>query len=550
MDPVPSSTHARVDPDERVRRRSLPVRPARRGRVPQLRVHGTRCRWHRSRRGAPAWPARARPWTIAPDDFTEPVDRLRAGLADLLGVAGDSDGVAITPSVSYGVATAAANLAFDTGQVAVVLHKQFPSDVYGWEVLAERSGGSLHVVDRRPTATGPRPCSQTLDDLGDRVGLVSAPPCHWIDGGRVDLAAVSRRPAASGPPSRSTSASRSVPSRSTSPRSARTSWSAPPTSGCSGRTASGSSGRRRTGAQGVPIEHGWTGRANSHCLACLADYTRSTSPAPGGSTSARWRTSPSSRRPRRRRPDPGVASRGDRRPRATSPIVSPTAPSRSACRWRRRTSDRRTSSGSAVGTDVDAEALAPRARRAPGARQRARRRRAGVGPRVQHARGRRPSGRRARRDDRVSAGVAVPVEPGCAFCGIVAGDGPSARRPRRRRRPRLPRPAAAVPRPRPPRAARPLRDPPRPADRPARGPVPSGAAARLGRRGVDGGEGHVRRHEQPGEPERPAPPRPRRAPDQGRRAAGLLLAADDLRRRCRRRPMSPAASARRGRART
>jgi selenocysteine lyase/cysteine desulfurase len=24
---------------------------------------------------------------------------------------------------------------------------------------------------------------------------------------------------------------------------------------------------------GEPIEHGWTARANSHCLACLADYT-------------------------------------------------------------------------------------------------------------------------------------------------------------------------------------------------------------------------------------------------------------------------------------
>jgi len=228
--------------------------------------------------GAAGLARKGRPWTIVPDDFTEPVDRLRTGIADLLGVADDVDGVAITPSVSYGVATAAANLSLDAGQVAVVLHKQFPSDVYGWEVLAERSGGSLHVVDSPSDGDWSAALLQAIDDLGDRVGLVSAPPCHWIDGGRVDLAAVSvaaRRVGAAVAVDVCQSLG-AVPfdvgevrpdfvvgatyKWLLGPYSVGFLWAAP---------------HRR---QGVPIEHGWTGRANSHCLACLADYTREYQP--------------------------------------------------------------------------------------------------------------------------------------------------------------------------------------------------------------------------------------------------------------------------------
>ena len=221
---------------------------------------------------------KARPWTIEPDDFTAPVDRLRAGLADLLGVPGDVDGVAVTPSVSYGVATAAANVTLEPGQVAVVLHKQFPSDVYGWEALADRCGASLHAVDPPDDGDWTAALLATIDELGARVGLVSAPPCHWIDGASIDLVAVSAAARAVGAVMavdvcQSLGA---VPFEVDlvrpdfvfgatykwllGPYSVGFLWVAP---------------HRR---DGVPIEQGWTGRANSHCLACLADYTREYQP--------------------------------------------------------------------------------------------------------------------------------------------------------------------------------------------------------------------------------------------------------------------------------
>ena len=216
---------------------------------------------------------KARPWTIASDDFTVPVDQLRAAFAELLGVPDDVDGVAITPSVSYGVSTAAANLHLAPGQVAVVLDKQFPSDVYAWERLALRHGGRLHTVANPEDGDWTAAVLADLDRLGDRVGVVSVPPCHWIDGVALDLVAISAATHQIGAAlavdvCQSLGA---VPFDVLAVRpdfvfGATYKWLCGPYSMCFLWAAP----HRR---EGEPIEHGWTSRANSHCLACLADYT-------------------------------------------------------------------------------------------------------------------------------------------------------------------------------------------------------------------------------------------------------------------------------------
>src|SRR4051794_17260778 len=71
--------------------------------------------------GARGLARKTQPWTITVDDFFVPVEELRVSLAALLGAEGDSNGVAITPSVSYGIAVAAANLRLEPQQHVVVL---------------------------------------------------------------------------------------------------------------------------------------------------------------------------------------------------------------------------------------------------------------------------------------------------------------------------------------------------------------------------------------------------------------------------------------------
>ena len=89
---------------------------------------------------------KSRPWEITPDDFFEDAEEARALFARLVG--GDADGVAIVPSVSYGISVAAANVPVREGQKIIILEDQFPSNVYAWRELAERSGARLVTVPR------------------------------------------------------------------------------------------------------------------------------------------------------------------------------------------------------------------------------------------------------------------------------------------------------------------------------------------------------------------------------------------------------------------
>jgi len=136
--------------------------------------------------GREAFSRKATPWMIGASDFFEDLERFRGALAVLTGL--DADGFAVTPSVSYGVSVAARNIEFGPTDEIVVLADQFPSNVYAWRECARRSGASLVTVQRAADGdfTGP-----LVEAIGPRTALVAAAPCHWTDGTRLDLEAVS-----------------------------------------------------------------------------------------------------------------------------------------------------------------------------------------------------------------------------------------------------------------------------------------------------------------------------------------------------------------------
>jgi selenocysteine lyase/cysteine desulfurase len=131
---------------------------------------------------------KSRPWEITPDVFFEDTEKARALFAQLVG--GDADGVAIVPSVSYGVAVAAANVSVQEGQRILILEDQFPSNVYAWRELAAQSGAKLVTV---PRPTDHDWASAILELLDENVAVVAVPNCHWTDGSLVDLARVGER---------------------------------------------------------------------------------------------------------------------------------------------------------------------------------------------------------------------------------------------------------------------------------------------------------------------------------------------------------------------
>lgn len=128
---------------------------------------------------------KARPWEPERDQLPREMNRARELFAGFIGASGAD--IALSTATSYAVAVAARNIALEPGQTVVVLDSQFPSNLYAWQLLAERSGASIVVV--------PRPAdgdwtSAVLDHLGPETGLVTLPNVHWVDGGVLDLAPI------------------------------------------------------------------------------------------------------------------------------------------------------------------------------------------------------------------------------------------------------------------------------------------------------------------------------------------------------------------------
>jgi selenocysteine lyase/cysteine desulfurase len=131
---------------------------------------------------------KSRPWEITPDDFFEDAEKSRALFARLVGA--EADGVALIPSVSYGIAVAAANVKVEPGENILILEDQFPSNVYSWRELAARKEAKVVTVPRPPDYDW---TTAVLDRLGENTAVVAVPNCHWTDGSILDLARVGER---------------------------------------------------------------------------------------------------------------------------------------------------------------------------------------------------------------------------------------------------------------------------------------------------------------------------------------------------------------------
>jgi selenocysteine lyase/cysteine desulfurase len=133
------------------------------------------------------------PATVRPDDFFADGEAVRREFAGLLGI-GAATRVALVPSASYGIATAARNLEVPAGSRIVLLHEQFPSNVYSWHRLAAER--RAEVVTVRPPAGPGRGAAwnaAVVEAIDHRTSLVAVPHVHWADGTVFDLPAIAAR---------------------------------------------------------------------------------------------------------------------------------------------------------------------------------------------------------------------------------------------------------------------------------------------------------------------------------------------------------------------
>src|SRR4051812_20532916 len=126
------------------------------------------------------------PTAIRAEDFFSDSDRARGLFARL--VSCEPSRVALVPSVSYAMATAARNLQLRAGQNVVVAAAQFPSNVYGWRRACAESGAALRAV--APPAgdegRGEGWNQRLLEAIDRQTALVALGNVHWADGTRFD----------------------------------------------------------------------------------------------------------------------------------------------------------------------------------------------------------------------------------------------------------------------------------------------------------------------------------------------------------------------------
>ncbi len=132
--------------------------------------------------GAAGLARKAHPWELTPDKFFTGSDEFRAAAAQLLDCLADC--IAIVPSASYGMATAARNLPVHKGQTILVLEEQFPSNYYPWQRLTEAVGASLKIV---PWPESHDWTAAVLKYLTPDVAIAALPHVQWTSGGRLDL---------------------------------------------------------------------------------------------------------------------------------------------------------------------------------------------------------------------------------------------------------------------------------------------------------------------------------------------------------------------------
>jgi len=132
--------------------------------------------------------SKASPWEITASDWFSGAEELRGLAAKVL--CADAESMALVPSASYGIATAAANVEVGRGQSIVLLSEQFPSNVYAWREVARRRDARIRTVQREPDGTWTRAVLRAIDD---DTAVVAIPNCHWTDGSLIDLVAVGER---------------------------------------------------------------------------------------------------------------------------------------------------------------------------------------------------------------------------------------------------------------------------------------------------------------------------------------------------------------------
>ena len=130
---------------------------------------------------------KANPWRIKSSNFYFEAEKARSLFAKIFNV--KSDTIAIIPSASYGIETAAKNLSYSLKKDIVILDKQFPSNVYPWIRLAKEKNVNIRTIPINNNDL----TSSILNNIDETCGIISLPNVLWTTGQAIDLIKVRKK---------------------------------------------------------------------------------------------------------------------------------------------------------------------------------------------------------------------------------------------------------------------------------------------------------------------------------------------------------------------
>ena len=126
------------------------------------------------------------PWTLEAGFANAQHERARSAAARLIHA--EPSDIALIPSISYGVATAAKFLTLGRGTRVIVLENDHSSPVLEWQTRAEAQGFTVETVRQPDDGDW---TSAVLDSIARSgappVSLASISSVHWSDGGLIDV---------------------------------------------------------------------------------------------------------------------------------------------------------------------------------------------------------------------------------------------------------------------------------------------------------------------------------------------------------------------------
>ena len=129
---------------------------------------------------------KAAPWRLDAAFANREHERARGAAARL--IKAEADDIALIPSISYGVATAAKLVTIPRGSRLIVLENDHSSPVLEWQTRKEAQGFTIETVAQPSDGDWTSAVLATIEQRGAApVALASISSVHWSDGGLIDV---------------------------------------------------------------------------------------------------------------------------------------------------------------------------------------------------------------------------------------------------------------------------------------------------------------------------------------------------------------------------